>query len=170
MREGRCQAAVVNGESGAGKTETTKHLLHYLSEHSAVNAAASELSAQLLASNPILEAFGNARTLRNDNSSRFGKLVKLHFDEISGSLTHASVAHYLLEKSRVTHQQQGEQVCVAENCTVALPSRGAWPPELRYTVRRLLVLFSIQRQSSCAVRCLCSTGLPRVLPAVQWSA
>ena len=56
----------------------------------------------------MLEAFGNAKTLRNDNSSRFGKLIKLHFTP-SGQLSHASVAHYLIEKSRVVQQQEGEQ-------------------------------------------------------------
>jgi len=106
MRDGRSQAVVINGESGAGKTETAKILLQDLSEKA--GDGADDLALRLLASSPVLEAFGNAKTARNDNSSRFGKLIKLHFSP-TGGLSHATVAHYLLEKSRVVSQQESEQ-------------------------------------------------------------
>ena len=105
MRDGRSQAVVINGESGAGKTETAKILLQDLSEKA--GDGADDLALRLLASSPVLEAFGNAKTARNDNSSRFGKLIKLHFSP-TGGLSHATVAHYLLEKSRVVSQQERE--------------------------------------------------------------
>ena len=79
---GKSQAVVINGESGAGKTETTKILLKYLTDPELGSNAVhgdKTLADSLLASSPALEAFGNARTLRNDNSSRFGKLMKLHY-------------------------------------------------------------------------------------------
>ena len=112
------EAVIINGESGAGKTETTKLLLQYLSEMTAADGgrggsgSLTSLSSRLLASSPVLEAYGNAATLRNDNSSRFGKLIKLHFlpaDASAAPLHRASIAHYLLEKSRVVTQQPGEQ-------------------------------------------------------------
>jgi myosin heavy subunit len=75
------QSIVVGGESGAGKTEASKMLLAHLVKRSATaQAATQDLDARLLGTNPILEAFGNASTLRNPNSSRFGKLLRLHFD------------------------------------------------------------------------------------------
>ena len=76
------QAIVINGESGSGKTETTKLLLEYLSEMSrgpTKGSGGPSLTDKLMASSPLLEACGNAKTLRNDNSSRFGKLIKLSF-------------------------------------------------------------------------------------------
>jgi len=95
LRSGRKQGILISGESGAGKTETAKHVMKYL-------AADSEAGVEkkLLGVNPILEGFGNAKTLRNDNSSRFGKLLRLHFQQ--KSLTGASVETYLLARSRVT--------------------------------------------------------------------
>ena len=132
----RSQAIVINGESGAGKTETTKLLLEYLSEVSAPSAATATtsggatLAAKLLASSPVLEAFGNAKTLRNDNSSRFGKLIKLHFAPADNALQHASVSHYLLEKSRVVVQEEGEQAYHAFYYLAACA-----PPGLRASLR-----------------------------------
>jgi myosin-5 len=104
---GVSQAVLVSGESGAGKTEAVKIMMNYLA---AVSKAGDTnlIAQQVLASNPLLEAFGNAKTARNDNSSRFGKLIKLHFSP-TGGLSHATVAHYLLEKSRVVSQQESEQ-------------------------------------------------------------
>ena len=98
MCAGKAQSIIINGESGAGKTETTKILLAYLTSAAgdADGSAGAVLIKQLVASSPALEAFGNAKTLRNDNSSRFGKFIKLHFS-LSGGLQHASVDHYLLE-------------------------------------------------------------------------
>jgi myosin heavy subunit len=97
---GRGQAIIVSGESGSGKTEATKKCLQYIAE-----VAGSEfgLERQLLASNPVLESFGNAKTTRNDNSSRFGKWVAVQLDAqcrfVGGRIT-----NFLLEKSRVTVQ------------------------------------------------------------------
>ena len=101
---GKSQSIIINGESGAGKTETTKILLAYLTGAAGGSAGTGKvLIEQIIASSPVLEAFGNAKTLRNDNSSRFGKFIKLHFGA-DGSLLEAAVDHYLLEKSRVTSQ------------------------------------------------------------------
>ena len=76
---GKAQSIIINGESGAGKTETTKILLTYLTSASGQAGSASTLISQVIATSPALECFGNAKTLRNDNSSRFGKFIKLHF-------------------------------------------------------------------------------------------
>ena len=92
----RPQSVVINGESGAGKTETCKHLTRYLTAaplDEGTAAVGAAVKRALVASSPILEAFGNACTLRNDNSSRFGKLLKLHFGggELRGGRAEASV-------------------------------------------------------------------------------
>ena len=102
------QSIVINGESGAGKTESTKKLLHYVARAAGSGGQGKQVSEQLMRSNPALEAFGNAKTVRNDNSSRFGKLVTLHFGNGS-QLAYGSVRQYLLEKTRVVQQAQGEQ-------------------------------------------------------------
>lgn len=103
------QGIVVSGESGAGKTESTKHLLRYLTEsYGGGSTAVDNLEARILAANPFLESFGNAKTTRNNNSSRFGKFVELHFNRnylVSG----AHIEHYLLEKSRIIDQSDKER-------------------------------------------------------------
>eukprot|EP00808_Paulinella_micropora_P007804 g73135.t1 len=102
---GQDQSIVISGESGAGKTEATKQCLRYLAH---VAGSVSHVERKVLQANPILEAFGNAKTIRNDNSSRFGKFVKVFFNQqnkIAGSLT----TNYLLEKIRVVHQQANER-------------------------------------------------------------
>eukprot|EP00959_Pyramimonas_sp_CCMP1952_P333309 6979144-Pyramimonas_sp.AAC.1 len=102
--EGVDQSMVISGESGAGKTETTKIAMQYL----ATLAGGSGMEEQVLQTNPILEAFGNAKTLRNNNSSRFGKLIDIHFDNCA-RIIGAHIQTYLLEKSRVVHQSKGER-------------------------------------------------------------
>jgi myosin heavy subunit/alpha-tubulin suppressor-like RCC1 family protein len=106
------QAICINGESGAGKTESTKKCLQFLTQlqHETNNAHVGDLADQILACNPILEAFGNSKTLRNDNSSRFGKYVKLFFNpEQNFSILGATMDNYLLEKSRVVSITKDER-------------------------------------------------------------
>ena len=105
------QSILISGESGAGKTESTKILLKYLTGVSGrvdIGSKASSTMDKVIQSNPILEAFGNARTNRNDNSSRFGKFVVLNFDK-NGYLLGAMLETYLLERVRVCAQQVGER-------------------------------------------------------------
>ncbi|CAD6190954.1 unnamed protein product [Caenorhabditis auriculariae] len=100
------QSIIVSGESGAGKTESQKAVLRYLCEN--WGAQAGPIQQRILETNPILEAFGNAKTLRNNNSSRFGKFVQIHFDN-DGQVAGGFVSHYLLETSRVCRQAEGER-------------------------------------------------------------
>ncbi|CAD5209205.1 unnamed protein product [Bursaphelenchus xylophilus] len=106
-RHKESQSIIVSGESGAGKTETQKSILKYLCENWCSEGSRS-LEEHVLETNPILEAFGNAKTLRNNNSSRFGKFIEIHFQE-NGTVAGGHVSHYLLEKSRVCIQQSGER-------------------------------------------------------------
>ncbi|XP_049585471.1 myosin-10 isoform X6 [Syngnathus scovelli] len=111
------QSILCTGESGAGKTENTKKVIQYLahvaSSHKGVaprskDALQGELERQLLQANPILEAFGNAKTTKNDNSSRFGKFIRINFD-VAGYIVGANIETYLLEKSRATRQAKDER-------------------------------------------------------------
>jgi len=108
--EQKDQAVLISGESGAGKTETTKKILQFLSTMTGSTASRTGVSVevQILDSNPILEAFGNAKTLRNNNSSRFGKYMEVNFDP-SGRIKGCNVTSYLLEKSRVVKQTANER-------------------------------------------------------------
>lgn len=110
-RGGRNQSILVSGESGAGKTETVKIVLNYLSYVSSFGRKLGKVYAadRVLRANPVLESFGNAKTLRNDNSSRFGKFIQVQFDENKGDLKGAYIETYLLEKARVVHQAKGER-------------------------------------------------------------
>ncbi|CAG4963445.1 unnamed protein product [Colias eurytheme] len=106
-RERRDQSIIVSGESGAGKTVSAKYAMRYFAAVGG-NASETQVERKVLASSPIMEAIGNAKTTRNDNSSRFGKFIEIHFDSqyrISG----ASMRTYLLEKSRVVYQSSGER-------------------------------------------------------------
>ncbi|XP_038049034.1 myosin-10-like isoform X2 [Patiria miniata] len=122
------QSILCTGESGAGKTENTKKVIQYLAYIAASKGGKGttasqlqqgnrnqqsdlqkgELEAQLLQANPILESFGNAKTVKNDNSSRFGKFIRINFDT-SGYISGASIETYLLEKARVTRQAATER-------------------------------------------------------------
>merc|ERR1711899_201524 len=106
------QAMLITGESGAGKTENTKKVITYLAMVATGSGKKSEkkvsLEDQIVATNPILESYGNAKTARNDNSSRFGKFIRIHFTA-SGKLAGCDIMSYLLEKSRITEQQEVER-------------------------------------------------------------
>ncbi|GMI14409.1 hypothetical protein TrLO_g2424 [Triparma laevis f. longispina] len=103
------QSVIISGESGAGKTEAAKQVMRYLIEASKMsNGESTEIQDSLISANVILEAFGNAKTLRNDNSSRFGKYIKLMYDK-DNSLKGASTEHFLLEKVRLTQGDEGER-------------------------------------------------------------
>jgi len=101
------QSIVVSGESGAGKTETCKHIMRFMASVCG-EGGVDELERKVLGSSPILESFGNAKTLRNNNSSRFGKFTELHFDD-KAAIRGASIDTYLLEKNRLILQTKGER-------------------------------------------------------------
>jgi len=106
-------AMLITGESGAGKTENTKKVITYLAMVATGSGAKKvekkvSLEDQIVATNPILESYGNAKTARNDNSSRFGKFIRIHFTA-SGKLAGCDIVSYLLEKSRITEQQEVER-------------------------------------------------------------
>eukprot|EP00049_Salpingoeca_infusionum_P014556 m.275108 g.275108 ORF g.275108 m.275108 type:complete len:2303 (+) comp15693_c0_seq2:157-7065(+) len=99
------QCVVISGESGAGKTESTKLIMQYLA---AVNPERSIITEQILEANPLLESFGNAKTLRNHNSSRFGKYTEMHYSA-QATITGCSIKQYLLEKSRIVSHMEDER-------------------------------------------------------------
>jgi len=100
------QTILVSGESGAGKTQTTKYIMNYISSTSYNKI--NNIERKILACNPILEAFGNAKTIKNDNSSRFGKFIKLLFDK-NYILVGGEINNYLLEKIRLTSLSKDER-------------------------------------------------------------
>ncbi|XP_029316502.1 myosin VIb isoform X2 [Cottoperca gobio] len=99
------QSIIVSGESGAGKTENTKFVLRYLTT---TYGSGQDIDERIVEANPLLEAFGNAKTVRNNNSSRFGKFVEIHFNE-KNAVVGGFVSHYLLEKSRICMQSNDER-------------------------------------------------------------
>ncbi|KAM3622836.1 uncharacterized protein V6R79_003764 [Siganus canaliculatus] len=118
MQDREDQSILCTGESGAGKTENTKKVIQYLAhiassfkskkDQGAAVLSHGELEKQLLQANPILEAFGNAKTVKNDNSSRFGKFIRINFD-VNGYIVGANIETYLLEKSRAIRQAKEER-------------------------------------------------------------
>merc|ERR1719288_38436 len=112
LTNGKDQSMLITGESGAGKTENTKKVISYLAAVAAPKKASAtkkvSLEDQIVATNPILESYGNAKTSRNDNSSRFGKFIRIHFTS-PGKLCGCDIESYLLEKSRITQQQEVER-------------------------------------------------------------
>ncbi|XP_032086660.1 myosin-16 [Thamnophis elegans] len=106
------QSMLITGESGAGKTENTKKVIQYFANIGSTGKASADgkgsLEDQIIQANPVLEAFGNAKTTRNNNSSRFGKFIRIHFGS-TGKLAGADIESYLLEKSRVISQQPAER-------------------------------------------------------------
>jgi len=120
------QSCIVSGESGAGKTEATKIFLQFIAEVSSQAGKSGKekevtpepgkkkneaptLQEQILKANPLMEAFGNAKTLRNNNSSRFGKWIEVKFNNLVGTITGGSIIQYLLEKSRIVSPAPGER-------------------------------------------------------------
>ncbi|XP_042693940.1 myosin-9 [Centrocercus urophasianus] len=111
MQDREDQSILCTGESGAGKTENTKKVIQYLAHVASSHKSKKdqgELERQLLQANPILEAFGNAKTVKNDNSSRFGKFIRINFD-VNGYIVGANIETYLLEKSRAIRQAKEER-------------------------------------------------------------
>ncbi|XP_073350325.1 myosin-9-like isoform X2 [Pagrus major] len=111
MQDREDQSILCTGESGAGKTENTKKVIQYLAHVASSHKTKKdqgELEKQLLQANPILEAFGNAKTVKNDNSSRFGKFIRINFD-VNGYIVGANIETYLLEKSRAIRQAKDER-------------------------------------------------------------
>merc|ERR1711962_229824 len=108
---GMNQSILITGESGAGKTENTKKVISYFAticSSGKRKEGEASLEDKIVQTNPVLEAWGNAKTVRNDNSSRFGKFIRIHFNQ-SGKLSGADMVIYLLEKSRLTYQQPLER-------------------------------------------------------------
>ena len=111
--EGKNQCVLVSGESGAGKTEATKLILQYLAFRTMqtgedINSNNTSVQQKLIEASPVLEAFGNAKTVRNNNSSRFGKFIEIHFNHL-GKIEGAKIQEYLLEKTRIVFQAEGER-------------------------------------------------------------
>ncbi|XP_066465075.1 unconventional myosin-Ie-like [Eleutherodactylus coqui] len=106
--DGENQCVIISGESGAGKTVAAKYIMGYISKVSGGGAKVQQVKDIILKSNPLLEAFGNAKTVRNNNSSRFGKYFEIQFSR-GGEPDGGRISNFLLEKSRVVSQNSGER-------------------------------------------------------------
>ena len=153
IKDGESQSLIISGESGSGKTEATKLALGYLA---AVAGSTSGVEQRILQANPILEAFGNAKTIRNNNSSRFGKFIKIHFGQ-HGAVTGASLTTYLLERSRVVLRPPPGESFAAD---VAAADGGPPPP---LEVGRVVALEPDDRDRVPASRGVSSTTVLRAL-------
>ena len=105
--KGTSQVVLISGESGAGKTESTKHLIKFLTKSN--QEELQEIEKKIISCSPILEAFGNSKTIKNNNSSRFGKFIKLFYNSSHDKITSASIESFLLEKSRIVKPSPGER-------------------------------------------------------------
>ncbi|XP_038685898.1 myosin-2 [Tripterygium wilfordii] len=135
MRDEVNQSIIISGESGAGKTETAKFAMQYLA---ALGGGSGGIEYEILQTNCILEAFGNAKTSRNDNSSRFGKLIEIHFST-SGKICGAKIQTFLLEKSRVVQLAAGErsyhifyQICAGASSSLRERLNLKWVSDYHY--------------------------------------
>uniref|UniRef100_A0A6P7FZ33 Unconventional myosin-IXb-like isoform X6 n=1 Tax=Diabrotica virgifera virgifera TaxID=50390 RepID=A0A6P7FZ33_DIAVI len=108
LKDRKNQCIVISGESGSGKTESTNFLLHHLTALSQKGSHGSGVEQTILSAGPVLEAFGNAKTAHNNNSSRFGKFIQVNYKE-NGMVHGAVVQKYLLEKSRICSQGRYER-------------------------------------------------------------
>jgi myosin heavy subunit len=142
MEEKTNQSIIISGESGAGKTENTKLILQYLAmrtQSQGVAGGGQTVEQKILQASPVMEAFGNARTARNNNSSRFGKFIEILFNgqmQIDGAV----IEQYLLEKSRLVHQGEGErnyhifyELCFAEDPDLVESLSLSHPENFNYT-------------------------------------
>ena len=158
------QSLLVSGESGAGKTETTKIVMRFLAAVGASSSSGghSDMHARVLQSNPILEAFGNAATLRNANSSRFGKYIELQHD-VQGALVGARISHYLLERVRLVRVGSGERTYHAfYQCLAGAPAewKEAWG--MPSSADECMALFKLVQQSG-------TSALEGVDDAEEWA-
>ncbi|MBA0683586.1 hypothetical protein Goari_025231 [Gossypium aridum] len=155
IKEQISQAILVSGESGAGKTESTKMLMQYLAFMGGRNNNTGERSVEqkVLESNPVLEAFGNAKTVRNNNSSRFGKFVEIQFDG-RGRISGAAIRTYLLERSRVCQVSDPERNYHCFYMLCAAPPEGRFMGDtLAFFMNRLTKDVNGEKDVNASVMC-----------------
>jgi myosin-1 len=135
------QCVIISGESGAGKTEAAKRIMQYIASVSGgTDSSIQHTKEMVLATNPLLESFGNAKTLRNNNSSRFGKYLELEFNT-NGEPVGANITNYLLEKSRVVGQITNERnFHIFYQFTKAAPQK--YRGELRFQISSVFLLLT----------------------------